>query len=185
MKGKSLGAGFLESAERFAERPALVVGGETLTYRELGRGAARIASTILQEEQEVAPLAAVLAHKSIAAYAGILGVLGAGKGYVPLNPRFPIERTRSMLLLSGSRVLVVDRESVELLPRLLSGIGRKLVVILSEASASAGLAAALPYHRFVSLPRTSDGDDSVLTSEADAAAVAYLLFTSGSTGEPK
>jgi amino acid adenylation domain-containing protein len=185
MKAKSLISGFVESAKRFASRPALVVGADTLTYGELLGLAGGIASTILQTEQEPSPLAAVLASRSISAYAGMLGILGAGKGYVPLNPKFPIERTRKMLVLSGSAALVVGRESVALLPSLLSGISRRLAVILPDVADAGDLAAAFPQHRFVFTGQMSDGGGHVLSSEADSRAVAYLLFTSGSTGEPK
>jgi amino acid adenylation domain-containing protein len=185
MNGKSLSGGFLESAERFGSRPALVVDGKTLAYRELGSLSAGIASTILQTEHDVSPLAAVLASRSISAYAGILGILRAGKGYVPLSPKLPIARTRKMLVLSGSGAVVVGPESVALLPSLLAGISRELAIILPEVADAGALAAAFPQHRFVSSRQVSDGRREALPSEANSGAIAYLVFTSGSTGEPK
>jgi amino acid adenylation domain-containing protein len=185
MDNKNLCSGFLESAERFASRPALVVGDTALTYSELRHLAARIASAILGAEPDGSPLAAVLAARSVSAYAGILGILGAGKGYVPLSPKFPVARTRKMLLLSGSGTVVVGPESVALLPSLLSGISRKLTIILPEVPQADDLAEAFPHHRFICSTQMSDGACDVLSSEADPAAFAYLLFTSGSTGEPK
>src|ERR1700751_1514785 len=90
---RSLLRGFLESAERFPDRTALVVAGESLTYSSLRRLAGRIRSAILENEDTRSPFVAVLAHWSQTAYAGILGSLGAGKAYVPLNPKFPLGRT--------------------------------------------------------------------------------------------
>src|ERR1700745_1551688 len=103
---KSLIDGFLESVDRFPSREALVVDGECLSYLALQRLAGKIASAIQQHDEDAYPLVALLAHRSKTAYAGILGILCAGKGYVPLNPKFPIERTRSMLTLSGCGMLV-------------------------------------------------------------------------------
>src|SRR5260370_27920103 len=108
-KYKGLIQGFLDSAERFVSREALVVDGKNLSYRELRECAAAIARTILDREPESFPLAAILASRSETAYTGVLGILGAGKGYVPLNPKFPVDRTGEMLVLSGSRVLGVGR----------------------------------------------------------------------------
>jgi non-ribosomal peptide synthetase component F len=50
----------------------------------------------------------VFGHRSVAAYAGVLGALLRGHGYVPLNPAFPTDRTRAMLVRSGCRSLIVD-----------------------------------------------------------------------------
>ncbi len=50
---------------------------------------------------------------------------------------------------------------------------------------AAELCAAFPQHRFVSSRQMSEGAGFAFDIEVDSAAVAYLLFTSGSTGEPK
>jgi len=177
--------GFLESAERLASRDALVVDNTNLTYRELRDRAAAIAKTILEQEPDLFPLAAMLASRSATAYASVLGILGARKGYVPLNPKFPVDRTRKMLLLSGCRVLVVGGEALGQLPRLLPEIDRSLTVILPDCGDAAELRAAFPQHRFVSSRQMSQGEGFAFDIEVDSSAIAYLLFTSGSTGEPK
>jgi len=129
---RSLIRGFLESAERFPDRTALVVDGESLTYSSLRRLAGRIASAIAENGHTRSPLVAVWAHRSQTAYAGILGSLGAGKGYVPLNPKFPLERTCRMLALAGCTVLIVGRECLGQLSGLLGSADFPLTLILPE-----------------------------------------------------
>jgi amino acid adenylation domain-containing protein len=177
--------GFVQSVNRFPSREALVVEGERLTYLTLQRLAGKIASTILQHDQDGFPLVALLAYRSKMAYAGILGILGAGKGYVPLNPKFPIERTRRMLALSGCGMLIVGREGFQHLPELLIDAGRSFTVILPDVFDEGGLSSDFPQHRFVPSKKMIDGDAFPFGPTANPARIAYLLFTSGSTGQPK
>jgi amino acid adenylation domain-containing protein len=182
---KSLITGFLESVERFPSRAALFVGGEAWTYVELHRRANAIASTILLRQGTASPLAAILAYRSLTSYAGILGILDAGKGYVPLNPKFPLERTRKMLEISGCSVLIVGRESVLMLPELLMDFPRSLTAILPDTDDATALMADFPDHEFVPASLMSRGCDIPCSPAVKPEAVAYLLFTSGSSGEPK
>ncbi len=182
---KSLIGGFIESVSRFPSREALVVDGEYLSYLALQRLAAKIASAVLQHEHDTFPLVALLAHRSKTAYASILGILGAGKGYVPLNPKFPIERTRTMLALSGCGMLIVGKEGFQHLPKLLIEINRPLTVILPDAFDAIGLSSDFPQHRFVPSKEMTDSNRFSSRSETPSTGIAYLLFTSGSTGQPK
>src|SRR5437763_15041965 len=106
---RSLITGFLRAADRFPNRPALVVNGETVTYVQLLSYVTRISQTVQQSQQSQEPLVAVFAGRSITAYVAILGIHAAGKGYVPLNPKFPLQRTKAMLLLSGTNLMIADR----------------------------------------------------------------------------
>ena len=95
---RSLSSGFLRSATRFSDREALNVAGDRVSYQELAEQAKRLAATLQAGATagEV-PLTAVFAYRSVTAYAAMLGALMAGRGYVPLNGTFPIDRTRLML----------------------------------------------------------------------------------------
>jgi amino acid adenylation domain-containing protein len=161
----SLLSGFARSLEAFGERPALEVAGESFTYRELAERAGRIGAAIAANSPEgTPPLTAIYAARSATAFAGVLGALWAGHGYVPLNPHFPAQRCREMLLRAGCRTIVADRAGAEHLEELLDGIEDPPAVIVPDAEALSAI------------------DDPVLAGEDE---IAYLLFTSGSTGRPK
>jgi amino acid adenylation domain-containing protein len=182
---KGLGAGFLRSVVRFPERPALEVDGEVLTYRNLFDRAAALAATFQRSPSEEGPaLTAVFAHRSVWAYTGVLAALLQGHGYVPLNPTFPTNRSRTMLELSTCRSLIVDRDGEAQLDQLLEGVEQSLVVLVPGRKDVSDLAAKWPAHTFA-------GSDDLAPSvewvppPVDEDALAYLLFTSGSTGMPK
>ncbi|HEB90474.1 MAG TPA: amino acid adenylation domain-containing protein [Deltaproteobacteria bacterium] len=186
---RTLRSGFLHSCEHHGDRIALEVAGETLTYLELRERAAGLAATLIahdpREPGSAAPaLTAVLGQRSSATFAGILAALFRGDGYVPLNPTFPPERTRSMLERSGCRALIVDAGAESQLDRVLAGLETSLLLILPESRDVTDVARAHPRHRVL-------GRDDLEAASAwsprpvDPEAIAYLLFTSGSTGRPK
>jgi amino acid adenylation domain-containing protein len=161
--------GFLTAAATHPERPALEVAGEHLRYGDLAERASVLAAAILDREARGAPpLTAVYASRSSAAFAGVLGALWAGHGYVPLNPGFPPDRLAEMLRRSGARVLIVDRERLGSVAELFKDLDEPPVVIEAEATIAACAGRADP-----------------VPPAAGAEAIAYLLFTSGSTGRPK
>src|ERR1700750_464071 len=118
---KALRGGSLRSAERFPDRPALAVAGVEYSYAELQERAARVAATLRAHTPEGGPpLTAIFSYRSVTAYAGVLGTLMSGHGYVPLNRTFPPARTRVMLERAGCRALVVDAESAQQLDEVVS-----------------------------------------------------------------
>lgn len=182
---RPLWAGFIHASETFPERPALSVRGKILTYRELREVACRIAATIQSRpEYSTTPLTAVFAYRTPVAFAGALGSLLAGNGYVPLNRAFPLQRTQAMLDRSECRSIVVDIESLPQLQAILVGFQRPLLIVIPEIEDIEGLQEQWPMHRFVG-SRDLNPPHAWREPAISDNCIAYLLFTSGSTGVPK
>lgn len=182
--GTHLWSGVLAACERFPDRPAVDLGRE-MTYRELGHRAKRIAATIqARAVADATPLTAVFAQRSETAFAAVLGALLAGHGYVPLNPTFPVERTRNMLERSMCAALVVDANSESQLDALLKGFERPMLLLCPDRQDGSELAARFPRHT-VLCGEDLAAAEQWTAADLPASSIAYLLFTSGSTGHPK
>lgn len=183
---QTLSTAFLGSCDRFGDRRAISISGKEVTYADLAHRAMSLSATVRRASPSTeVPLTAVLAYRSETAYAAILGALLAGHGYVPLNPTFPIDRTRLMLERSKCRSLIVDARSEPQLEKLLAGVSLPLMIICPDETDIAELAEKLPKkHQVVGAAGLADAQQWRLPN-SDVNSIAYLLFTSGSTGQPK
>jgi len=178
----------MDSLNKFPDRTALEVNGERYTYGDLDLILRRIARTILEHDERMNPLVAVFASRSLTAYGGILGILAAGKGYVPLNKNYPAERTRTMLNIAGCDTVIVGLECLSVLETVLPSLDPPKTLILPEVSNSEHaieLMNRFPKHRFLGSGDLSDAGKETGPPKIGADKTAYLLFTSGSTGIPK
>lgn len=178
-----LHGGFLRSAVLHPERAALEVAGCVLTYAQLRERACRISAALRRVRTDELQAVGILANRSVATYAGILGALMAGATVVPLNPGFPSGRTVQMIDLGDVTALIVDAGAQRQLDDILRAAPRTLLVLLPAENVEAH-ATRWPQHRFASHVDTVEGSDAI--HEGDVAQrLAYLFFTSGSTGVPK
>src|SRR5258708_21395232 len=147
---RPLWTGFLRSAEKFQDRPAVAAEKKTLSYAELRDSACRIAATIQRHpEFSSKKLTEVFGYRSPTAFAGVLGTLLAGNGYVPLNRTFPEGRTQVMFERSECRSLIVDANSLPQLNGLLEHASERVLVILPDLSDVSPLEPKWPMHSFV------------------------------------
>jgi amino acid adenylation domain-containing protein len=162
----TLRSGFLSSAARHPDAVALTIGTRAWTYAEAEHIARRWASRILDVSGGQARRVGVFGYRSETSYLGALASLFAGAAFVPLNRRFPVERTRAMLEQADVDALLVDADALSQVDEILRGLPRRPPVIIPVADTTATVPLS-------ALPDVTPGD------------LAYLLFTSGSTGRPK
>jgi len=170
--------------EQNAERPALELPGGTWSYRALTERAAAIAQCLPAVEGGPLAVIGLLAHRSLSAYAGVVAAHLAGLGYMPLHPRFPVERLANMLAQSETGLLIAGVEGLETLDALLPIAGRTMTVVCPETNDVNPLAMRHPQHCFVPV-RVLDAGPTARPRPVTRGQTAYLLFTSGSTGVPK
>jgi len=160
---RSISHRFEEIVRRDPTRPALEVSRRAFTYQELNRAANRVAHAILEREGHRASPVAILTEDGAFTVGAILGVLKASGTFVVMDPAFPHARLRAMLEDSQAGLLVTDGPS--------AALGREL---------AAGARAVLNAEE---LDPGLSTDDPALHVPPDA--FAYIVYTSGSTGEPK
>jgi phenylacetate-coenzyme A ligase PaaK-like adenylate-forming protein len=160
---QSISERFEQQVEKFPERVAIRTRGFVLTYDALNRAANRVTQAILARRSQGSEPIALLLDQGIMAVVIILGILKAGKCYVPLDPAYPRPWLVAMLEDSGAPLLVTDHANLPL-ARMLAGRPERILNIDD-------LGSGLPDH------------DPGLRVAADS--LAYLFYTSGSTAQPK
>ncbi|MGH7770390.1 MAG: non-ribosomal peptide synthetase, partial [Candidatus Binatia bacterium] len=154
---------FEKIVRQYPDRLAVKMGDRSLSYDAFNRAANRIARAVLAKRGPESEPIVVLFEHGIDVILAIFGILKAGKFYVAINPTFPPERISAIMEDSGARLIVTNA--------LRAGLGRSL--------AESGL----------DLLNIDEIDDSVSSENLGVPIpmdnLLSILYTSGSTGEPK
>ncbi|MDO6730123.1 LLM class flavin-dependent oxidoreductase [Marinovum sp. 2_MG-2023] len=144
------------------DAPALVTGGDALTYAELNARANRAAHVLRAKGVGPGSLVGLCTHRNAHLVVGALAILKAGGAYVPMDPAYPADRLALYLEDSGATVVLSESALRDTLPE-----SNAEVLLLDSDAALNGAANDNP------------------TATAMATDLAYLIYTSGSTGRPK
>jgi amino acid adenylation domain-containing protein len=151
--------------------------GSSVTYGELNERANRVAGFLLERGLQPGDRVGLVQPKSVTGICAIFGILKARGAYVPVDYTAPPERIRSILDNCRVRAVVADRRGAEVVADL------ETVVVTGT----------LAGRDFENLPQRAFAWEKVLESQPGCAEsgsrhlddLAYILYTSGSTGIPK
>lgn len=167
-----------ESAAVHAEKEAVTIKGERMSYRTLHQAACNVAQKLQPGGERYV---AVIAERSLEMIAALCGTLYAGAAYVPIDPHYPLERIRYIL---------EDCKPAAILTKLSKETGRKWEKeLLYEWQKEH----EIPVY---SLEMQTLAEDNASSIEAVSRFVkeqenamwnraAYVIYTSGTTGRPK
>jgi amino acid adenylation domain-containing protein len=186
MPERTLYEWFAASAARHPDLPAVELpdgtrGVRSLTYQNLHRCAAGLAVRMLRAHGRPPARVALLAARSVVAYAGYLAALRLGATVVPLHPGHPLARNRLVLSLAGPDLLLSDGSGA-------GGLAEGVATVLRRAESEVLSDAEFPAgaEEVAGAKEVAGAVEAQLPAYVpDPDAFAYILFTSGSTGRPK
>ncbi|MGW8959227.1 amino acid adenylation domain-containing protein [Paenibacillus sp. NPDC055715] len=171
---------FEKQAKQTPQQVAVVFGRDSLTYGELNEKANCLAHTLRKQGVCTEQTVGIVAERSMEMIVGMLAILKAGGVYVPIDSDYPDERVRYLLEDSDAKILLVQR--MEHRPADFTGT----VLDLSD-SAIYGTNDLNPLY---SISANSELASTTTTQSEQPKAtaadrLAYIMYTSGTTGQPK
>lgn len=155
--------------QRVKEHPDAIAGIEgdrQLTYRELNARANRLGRALLARGLRRESIVAVVTERNLDWMAAVLAIFKAGGVYLPIEPHFPADRIATTLSRAGCTLVMTE-----------PGSTTTLYPALESLSGVQGF--------FIETAYKEDHADHDLGIEVGRGQLAYIYFTSGSTGEPK
>ncbi|MEH0822391.1 MULTISPECIES: amino acid adenylation domain-containing protein [unclassified Micromonospora] len=173
------------SARRHPERTALADRGRTHSYLDLDLWSSRLAQALVAHDVRPGDRVGILLDKSVEAVVAIYGILKAGACYVPCDPQAPPARTSLIVRDCDMRLLCTSAAKQDSWPQLGDpDVALSKLVLLDEVKPAEPMP---PRVTVVDCARAvlSDHDGSAPEVSITDRDLAYILYTSGSTGQPK
>ncbi|HEY0700959.1 MAG TPA: non-ribosomal peptide synthetase, partial [Micromonospora sp.] len=162
-RDRGIPALFAEQVAAGPGRVAVVDRGTPVTDRELDRRSARLAAVLRDHGVRPGDIVGLLLPRGADAVAATVAILRAGAAYLPLDPGHPAGRTAFLIADSGATVVLTDAPHAPALPP-----GVRAVLVTDPAQAPG-----------------RDADPDAADTEVRPADLAYVMYTSGTTGRPK
>ncbi|MED3966050.1 non-ribosomal peptide synthetase, partial [Niallia taxi] len=151
---------FEEQAEKRPEHKAIVFEDQYISYKDLNQKANQLAVSLRNKGIQSGNVVGIMSESSIEMVIGILGVLKAGGAYLPIDKSYPAERIQYMLRDSNAKVLL--------------SVGSKDDSIIFSGERLDIMEECLSHEEI-----------SNLNCGGSSLDLAYIMYSSGSTGEPK
>lgn len=165
------------AAKRWPNKLAFRSGGVGIDFAELHLATNRLANLLLEQGVKKGDRVGIYLPRCLDIAVAVYGILKAGAVYVPLDPFSPASRIAGLLAELDIGVVVTNKQQRRRLPELLAQPSPLRLVIGYEGE---GAVKCLPPEAINLAPASAPETTTILEDD-----LAYIMTTSGSTGEPK
>ena len=157
---------FEQQVQSHPDTVAAVCGEQQWSYRELNARANRLGRALLARGLRREGIVAVVTERNLDWMTAVLAIFKAGGVYLPVEPNFPAERIAAMLSRAECQLVLTEPGSTATLEEALDTMPEVQTLFIDAAY-------------------EEDHAEDNLGIEVEPEQLAYIYFTSGSTGEPK
>ena len=173
----------MNAARTFPAEEAVLWGDESITYRQLNAVTNRLAATLVENGVSRGERVGIYMNKSISSVVSMHGILKAGAAYVPLDANAPLERLAYQIRDCGIKCVLASARKAKSLPTMFPDSTPLELVVLTDdqkAAAEESRFETISWDRVVNLGDVPPPENPSIETD-----LAYILYTSGSTGVPK
>lgn len=179
-----IGENLKQALQTYRKNNAIFVEEKIYTYEELYIQSNTLKSAIINFCGSNEQFIGILCYRSINAYSGILGTLFSGHGYLPLNPANPTDKLHKIITVSECKTIILGEECADVFSALADITSPLTLLCPKPGEKIRALQRKNTHHTFI-FPEQFPTADIASNVRIEENSPAYMMFTSGSTGEPK